>query len=346
MLGSGLSIYAFRRHEPCCLALIAGWLMGENMKDGSLCGGVRRTARGPEEGASELHAESCEVISVVPIFPAFPAFQAPFRLLALHPPLWVFSTGNRGNCWNSLLRCCFFPTIPTDTSLRDTPIPSSAPTQPTPRASATKPAVPPFALPAARRHPVTILSICAFLSVPILSYFFLAPNGTTTTLSYITYTESSAPPLRLHLSRVLFYQEVVLLLNSLYIQKNKDSVLTMSMFSQFSFRPLDEVPKPRIHTDSDYNSPTPSTGIDSPAKFDDPYDSDEFLEHHSSRSSLSLSRSWSRPKSRDSIPEEDEENEGQVSSLSVLMSFWFCDPRTTRLGRQSTNFPYPLLLAL
>lgn len=53
MLGSGLSIYAFRRHEPCCLALIAGWLMGENMKDGSLCGGVRRTARGPE-GASEF----------------------------------------------------------------------------------------------------------------------------------------------------------------------------------------------------------------------------------------------------------------------------------------------------
>lgn len=95
----------------------------------------------------------------------------------------------------------------------------------------------------------------------------------------------------------------------------------MSMFSQFSFRPLDEVPKPRIHTDSDYNSPTPSTGIDSPAKFDDPYDSDEFLEHHSSRSSLSLSRSWSRPKSRDSIPEEDEENEGQVSSLSVLCPF-------------------------
>lgn len=90
MLGSGLSIYAFRRHEPCCLALIAGWLMGENMKDGSLCGGVRRTARGPEEGASELHAESCEVISVVPIFPAFPAFQAPFRLLALHPPFGCF----------------------------------------------------------------------------------------------------------------------------------------------------------------------------------------------------------------------------------------------------------------
>lgn len=197
------------------------WLAYGREHEGSLCGGVRRTARGPEEGASELHAESCEVISVVPIFPAFPAFQAPSRLLALHPPLWVFSTGNRGHCWHNLLRCCFFPTIPTDTSLRNTPIPSSAPTQPTPRASATTPAVPPFALPAARRHPVTILSICAFLSVPILSYFFLAPNGTTTTLSYITYTESSAPPLRLHLSRVLFYQEVVLLLNSLYIQKTK-----------------------------------------------------------------------------------------------------------------------------
>ncbi|OXG12842.1 hypothetical protein C366_05661 [Cryptococcus neoformans Tu401-1] len=94
----------------------------------------------------------------------------------------------------------------------------------------------------------------------------------------------------------------------------------MSMFSQFSFRPLDEVPKPRIHTDSDYNSPTPSTGIDSPAKFDDPYDSDEFLEHHSSRSSLSLSRSWSRPKSRDSIPEEDEENEGQIRASNVVRS--------------------------
>lgn len=87
------------------------------------------------------------------------------------------------------------------------------------------------------------------------------------------------------------------------------------MFSQFSFRPLDEVPKPRIHTDSDYNSPTPSTDIDSPAKFDDSYDSDEFLEHHSSPSSLSLSRSWSRPSRRDKIPEEEEENEGDVSPV-------------------------------
>lgn len=174
---------------------------------------------GRREGRREqvnLHAESCEVISVVPIFPAFPAFQAPFRLLALHPPFGCFPqvTGALLAQSSSLL---LLPDHPdghepsrhTHTLVR------------TPRASATKPAVPPFALPAARRHPVTILSICAFLSVPILSYFFLAPNGTTTTLSYITYTESSAPPLRLHLSRVLFYQEVVLLLNSLYIQKTK-----------------------------------------------------------------------------------------------------------------------------
>lgn len=220
MLGSGLSIYAFRRHEPCCLALIAGWLMGKNMKDGSLCGGVRRTARAPEEGASELHAESCEVISVVPIFPAFPAFQAPFRLLALHPPFGCFPqvTGALLAQSSSLL---LLPDHPdghepsrhTHTLVR---------THTTDTASIChKARGAPIALPAARRHPVTILSICAFLSVPILSYFFLAPNGTTTTLSYITYTESSAPPLRLHLSRVLFYQEVVLLLNSLYIQKTK-----------------------------------------------------------------------------------------------------------------------------
>lgn len=106
----------------------------------------------------------------------------------------------------------------------------------------------------------------------------------------------------------------------------------MSMFSQFSFRPLDQVPKPRIHTDLDHNSPSPSTGIDSPAKFDDPYDSDEFLEHHSSRSSLSLCRSYSRPKSRDSIPEEDEENKGEVSYVLCYI-LWFCNLRAMRLWR-------------
>lgn len=50
MLGSGLSIYAFRGHEPCCLALIAGWLMGENMKDHYVeVSGGRREGRRKEQ---------------------------------------------------------------------------------------------------------------------------------------------------------------------------------------------------------------------------------------------------------------------------------------------------------
>lgn len=324
MLGSELSIYAFRRHEPCCLALVGASLVGENMMDDA--GSSTLWWRCPADGARAGGRSSGFCMPrAVRSFLSSPFFwrflrSSASRLLALSL-FWALFTGNRGAVGTNLLRCCFCPFIPTNTSLRDTPIPTTTPTQhtqhtqPTQRVSATTPAVPPSALPAARRNPVTIWSICAFLSVPILSYFFLAPSGSTTTLSYITYTESSAPPLRLHLLKFSSTKKSYFPLNSLYIQKTTDRVLTMSMFSQFSFRPLDEVPKPRIHTDSDYNSPTPSTDIDSPAKFDDSYDSDEFLEHHSSPSSLSLSRSWSRPSRRDKIPEEDEENEGDVSPV-------------------------------
>lgn len=87
----------------------------------------------------------------------------------------------------------------------------------------------------------------------------------------------------------------------------------MFMFLQFFFCFFDEVFKFCIYIDLDYNLLIFSIDIDSFVKFDDFYDSDEFLEYYFLLFFFSFSRSWFRLSRCDKILEEEEENEGDVS---------------------------------
>lgn len=130
-----------------------------------------------------MHAESSEVISLVPSFSRH--FERSRVVMSLGSCIPLFG------CFLQIIGALLVLT--SSLLLGPDRLDEHEPSRHTPhhitRASATVPAAIPTALSAARRHPVTICRSVLFLSVPFLSYFFLARNRTTTTLSYITYAE-------------------------------------------------------------------------------------------------------------------------------------------------------------